>query len=76
VVDETWAYPTSTSVSLSAAKVTYGHEQAEHLTVTVTPQHSGTPTGTVAVKNGTATECTIILASGKGSCTLTACWPS
>jgi Bacterial Ig-like domain (group 3) len=60
------------TLSLSAARVTYGHEQAEHLTVTVTPQYSGTPSGKVTIKAGTATICTITLASGKGSCTLTA----
>jgi hypothetical protein len=61
-----------TALSLSAARVTYGHEQAEHLRVTVTPQYSGTPGGKVTVKTGTITVCTISLASGKGSCTLTA----
>jgi hypothetical protein len=63
---------TTTSLSLSAVKVTYGKEQAEHLTVTVTPHYSGTPGGTVTIKTGTATVCTITLAAGKGSCTLTA----
>jgi hypothetical protein len=63
---------TKTTLSLSASKVTYGHEQAERLSATVTPQYSGTPGGTVAVKNGTVTECTFTLSSGKGSCTLTA----
>ena len=52
--------------------MTYGHEQAEHLTVTVTPQYSGTPSGKVTIKTGTTTVCTITLASGKGHCTLTA----
>jgi hypothetical protein len=61
-----------TTLSLSAAKVTYGHEQAEHLTVTVTAQYSGTPGGKVTIKTGTVTVCVITLASGKGSCTLTA----
>ena len=44
------------------------------LTVTVHPAVSGTPapTGKVSVKAGTATVCTITLASAKGSCTLTA----
>jgi ribosomal protein L27 len=59
-------------LSLSAGTVTYGHEQAERLRVTVTPQYSGTPGGTVAVKTGTITVCTIRLASGRGGCTLTA----
>ena len=59
-----------TTLSLSATKVTYGHEQAEHLTVTVTPRYSGIPAGKVTIKTGTTTACTVTLASGKGSCTL------
>ena len=62
----------TTALSLSAARVTYGREQAERLAVTVTPQYGGTPGGTVTVKSGTTTVCVITLASGKGSCTLTA----
>ena len=61
-----------TALALSAARVTYGREQAERLTVTVTPQFSGTPGGKVTIKTGATTVCTITLASGKGSCTLTA----
>ena len=64
--------PSKTALSLSAAKATYGHEQAERLTVTVSPQHGGTPGGKVTIKAGTATVCTITLASGKGSCALAA----
>ena len=41
------------------------------MTVTVTSQ-GGTPGGTVTVKSGTVTVCTITLGSGKGSCTLSA----
>jgi hypothetical protein len=61
-----------TSLALSAAKVSYGHENREHLTVTVSLRYSGTPGGKVTVKAGSTTICTISLASGKGSCTLTA----
>ena len=61
-----------TRLSLSVGKVTYGHEQAEHLTVAVTAQYSGTPGGKVTIKTGTVTVCVITLASGRGSCTLTA----
>ena len=62
-----------TALSLSATKVTYGHEQAERLTASVAPQYSGTtPGGTVTVKSGTTTVCTITLGSAKGSCTLSA----
>jgi hypothetical protein len=70
-VDETRTSPTSTSISLSAAKVTYGDEQAEHVSVTVTSP-GGTPGGAVAVKSGTSTVCTITLRSGRGQCSLAA----
>jgi hypothetical protein len=63
---------TSTGMSLSMAKVTYGHEQSERISVTVKAPYSGTPTGTVTVKAGSTTVCTITLTSGKGACTLTA----
>jgi hypothetical protein len=60
-----------TALRLSAAKVTYGHEQVEHLSVTVSPQFPGSmPTGTVTVKASTGTLCVITLSSGKGSCRL------
>jgi Bacterial Ig-like domain (group 3) len=42
------------------------------VSVTVSPQYGGTPAGTVTVTSGTATVCTITLASGSGSCTLAA----
>jgi hypothetical protein len=62
-----------TALKLSARKVTYGHEQTEHLSVTVSPQYSGsTPTGTVTVTESTTTLCTFTLSSAKGSCTLSA----
>jgi hypothetical protein len=61
-----------TTLALSASRVTYGHEQAERLSVSVAPQYSGTPGGTVTVRSGSATVCTITLGSGKGSCTLSA----
>jgi hypothetical protein len=57
-----------TKLTLSSARVTYGKEQTEHLTVTVTPQYSGTPGGKVTIKAGNTTVCTITLGSGKGSC--------
>jgi hypothetical protein len=61
---------TKTTLALSVAKVTYGHEQVEHVSVTVARQSSGTtPTGTVTISG---TLCRIKLASGKGSCTLSA----
>jgi len=62
-----------TALSLSAPSVTYGDEQVEHISVTVSPQIAGpTPTGTVTVKESTTTVCVITLSAGKGSCTLAA----
>ena len=63
---------TKTALALSKSTVTFGKEQAEHLSVAVAPQFAGTPTGTVTVKAGTRTVCAITLKSGKGSCALTA----
>ena len=63
---------TTTSLKLSAAQVTYGHEQVEQLTVTVSPQYPGTtPTGTVTISGA---NCQVTLSSGKGSCTLPAAY--
>jgi hypothetical protein len=62
----------TTRLTLSAARVTFGHEQAERLSVRVAPQYSGTPAGKVTVSAGRAMVCVITLASGAGSCTLTA----
>jgi hypothetical protein len=62
-----------TAFVLSATKVTYGHEQVEHLSVTVSPQYSGTtPAGRVTVKESTTRLCVIKLSSAKGSCKLSA----
>ena len=62
-----------TTLGLSAAKVTYGHEGAIRLSVRVLPQYSGSkPTGTVAVKASTRTLCVIRLSAAKGSCRLSA----
>jgi hypothetical protein len=62
-----------TALTMSATKVTYGSEQTEHLSVTVSPEYSGSVlTGTVTIKEATTTLCTISLSSGKGSCTLSA----
>ena len=59
------------TLTLSAAKVTYGHERSERLTVKVTGQYAGTPGGKVTVKSGKTTVCTITLTAGKAA----ACWP-
>ncbi len=64
---------TRNALKLSARKVTYEHEQTEHLSVTVSPQFPGSkPTGKVTVKQSTRTLCVIKLSSGKGSCKLSA----
>jgi hypothetical protein len=73
-VDESTA--TTTSLTLSAARITFGHERAEHLTVQVTPRTGGVPSGSVTIKahsgSRTVALCTIRLAHGKGGCRLTA----
>jgi hypothetical protein len=61
--------PTTVRLNLSAASVRAGHEQAEHLTVTVTPSISGTPGGQVTVRAGSVTICLITLNHAKGACT-------
>ena len=52
------------------ATVTYGEEQAEVLVVAVTAPDGGTPTGTVTVKSGSASVCTIGIVAPTGSCEL------
>ena len=62
-----------TALKPSETKVTYGDEQVGHLSVAVSPQHSGlTATGTVTVKASATTLCVIKLSSAKGSCKLSA----
>ena len=62
---------TTTNFGLTAARLTYGHEQVDHLSVTVLSRYTGSrPTGTVTVNESTMTLCTIKLSSGRGSCTL------
>ena len=71
---------TATLLELSRAKLTYGAERAEHISVAVSSAYRGAAskataalkTGTVAVEQARRTLCTIKLASGKGTCTLTA----
>jgi len=62
---------TSTAQALSAGKVSYGKESAEHVSVHVMAA-AGTPGGKVTVKAGSKVICVITLKAGKGSCTLTA----
>jgi hypothetical protein len=59
---------TATSLGLSAAKIRFGHEQAEKISVKVTGRTGGTPGGKVTVKAGSAAICVITLTHGKGSC--------
>jgi hypothetical protein len=62
-----------TSLKLSSTTVTYGQEQTERLSVTVSPQFPGlSPTGTVAIRESTTALCTITLSLGRGSCRLSA----
>ncbi len=63
---------TTTTLSLSKSPVTYGHENQERLTVSVSHAGSVYPTGRVTVKAGSTTLCTISLSKGTGSCTLSA----
>ena len=58
-------------IALSKATISYGHEQVEHVSVTVAPNYPGpVPTGSVSVKKSTTTLCVVKLSSAKGSCTL------
>ena len=61
-----------TTLTLSASKITYGHENSERLTVKASPQYAGTPTGMVTISRGTQVVCKIALSAGMGSCMLTA----
>jgi hypothetical protein len=61
---------TTTAARLSAGSVRYGDEQAEAITVTVRPRYAGPAPGSVAVRAGTVTVCTISLHHGTGRCTM------
>ena len=63
---------TSTQLALTAAKVPYGDEDAEHLSVAVASKAGGTPNGAVTIAQGRTTICTVTLSAGKGNCTLPA----
>jgi len=63
--------PTTTTLSASSNSLTFGSENTEVFSVTVAPRTSGVPgvpTGTVVVKAGWTTLCTITLSAGAGSC--------
>ena len=58
-----------TVLSLSSPSETYGQEKSLVITVTVSPQFAGTPTGTVTVVAGSKTLCSKVpLSSGKATC--------
>ncbi len=61
--------PTTTTLSVSPAVVTYGHEQAARLGVKVRGKNI-TATGSVTVLAGSTTVCVITLKSSAGTCTL------
>jgi Big-like domain-containing protein len=63
---------TTTTLGVQPATATFGSEQAVKLTVGVTAQAGGTPTGTVTITAGSATVGTITLANGTGTRALTA----
>lgn len=62
---------TSTSLTNTPATVTYGAENVETFTATVTAA-TGTPDGVVLVETDGAVVCTVTLVNGTGSCSLTA----
>jgi Bacterial Ig-like domain (group 3) len=66
------AAPTATTLTLSPATVTFGHEQTGRLSAKVAAKQGGTPTKTVVVQANGATVCVIYLSGGVGSCTLPA----
>jgi large repetitive protein len=64
---------TTTALTFAPSTINYG--QSTTVSATVSPQYSGTPSGTVSVSDGIGAEagdsCTITLVSGAGTCTLT-----
>jgi hypothetical protein len=60
----------TTGLSLSSSSATYGSEGTETFSVTVTPNTPTSPTGTVAIMNGSTTLCTTdsLNASGHANC--------
>ncbi len=61
--------PTKSVLSVSASTIHFGNENHLIVTVTVSPQYSGTPGGTVAMKAGKITLCAgAVLSKGKVKC--------
>jgi len=71
VIDKLAPRPTRAVLSLSAARVTHGHEQAERVSVVMSGSGAA-PAGNVTIKAGKTVVCVLKLASGKGSCRPTA----
>jgi hypothetical protein len=62
-----------TRLDLSPLTTTYGEEQLERLSVTVSPEYAGPqPTGVVTIAAGTTRLCVMTLSGATGSCSLTA----
>jgi hypothetical protein len=63
--------PAAVALKLSAAQLTYGAEQSEVFSATVSTSASDpTPTGTVTISAGSLTICAIPLSAGTGSCSV------
>jgi len=60
----------TTRLTLSKTTITYGHENAEKLSVSVSQTGNVGPTGRVTIQAGRTTICTITLNRDNGSCTL------
>jgi len=57
----------SVHVQVAPSSVVYGAESAAVFTVTVEPEFSGTPTGTVTLTSGSVPLCAVTLVSGTGT---------
>jgi hypothetical protein len=62
------AVPTSAALTLSAPAVVDGREQSEKFSVTTKSANGLPSTGTVAIKAGAISVCTMTLSDGAGSC--------
>lgn len=63
---------TTTGLALSSTSVKFGNESSLRISVRVSPQYGGMPSGTVTVRAGGAAVCAITLKSAKGTCALAA----
>jgi len=62
----------ATRLTLAKTTITYGHENTEKLTISVSQTGNVGPTGKVTITAGRTTICTITLSKDAGNCTLTA----